>query len=739
MLPQLVDATAVDATKPSPGAPGAPAPMPLEDAQHLLRQAEKLIGEQSADTFPVTKEWKGRLRSAHGSLKDDVGDAKGRWERVKTELSKGRGGIDRSLVEYDTLLKDPNTVSTSLSCSDATLLYTAEAIAGLVDRAINTHFGTTLYTPTHTPHTNIYSLDIPFQPSLSTHPLLDACFSHTYEHPLTNTHFTYLNTYPPNPVHRQTWEDAQEAQGQAKALQSTVEKELPAIDGCSTEQVANAFSLLLQSSRVPLPARLALDARRHYAVVAVAAACTHHLQETTLHAATFLQGHDDPSGAGAQDKAIKSKAAGGVSSSSSGGNAVSRSKLEVEQLRSLGKFMDQLWGNLTLASSVDSLTAAVDPLVALELRLLEPVVNPFRLLLWRIEVTHALKTRASLSTAQALLATATGITSGGAGAAGGGQEPISSAFTQAAQASQDFATLRTAIVRAEETRQHVLAALATLRQVKQASMEPFQKPDTNRGWDRAVPSNASSSFSLHAACQPALIASEEVWSTGTHALPARLRALLQEEQEQAFGQPELRSELTRTLEQVDLVTQAVVVVGATRAIMLAASPTSSTTTATSALVSAGVPPGATPAMTARGMYTPPPVEHVKTLDDLTVLTNEITAAAAASGSGSVGAAGAAGGGAGGVGASGADSSPFQLLTELTNVLRQLHTEARGWEDQVKILLPPKTTRKSTKTEVTCTRRDLDEVLKQPVARAIRTPQVSEWSELRRNKKGRRSK
>ena len=723
MLPQLVDATAVDATKPSPGAPGAPPPMPLEDAQHLLRQAEKLIGEQSADTFPVTKEWKGRLRSAHGSLKDDVGDAKGRWERVKTELSKGRGGIDRSLVEYETLLKDPTTVSTSLSCSDATLLYTAEAIAGLVDRGINTHFGTILYTPTHPLYKRIFLRHNPFNPP-SRHILYWMQALHT----LTNRHFIYLNTYPPNPVHRQTWEDAQEAQGQAKALQSTVEKQLPAIDGCSTEQVAKAFSLLLQSSRVPLPARLALDARRHYAVVAVAAACTHHLQETTLHAATFLQGHDDPSGAGAQDKAIKSKAAGGVSSSSSGGNAVSRSKLEVEQLRSLGKFMDQLWGNLTLASSVDSLTAAVDPLVALELRLLEPVVIPFRLLLWRIEVTHALKTRASLSTAQALLATATGITSGGTGAASGGQESISSTFIQAAQASQDFATLRTAIVRAEETRQHVLAALATLRQVKQASMEPFQKPDTNRGWDRAVPSNASSSFSLHAACQPALIASEEVWSTGTHALPARLRALLQVEQEQAFGQPELHSELMRTLEQVDLVTQAVVVVGATRAIMLAASPN---TTAISASASAGVPAGA-PAVAALGVYTPPPVEHVKTLDDLTVLTNEITAAAAASG-------GAAGGAAGGVGASGADSPPFQLLTELTNVLRQLHTEARGWEDQVKILLPPKTTRKSTKTEVTCTRRDLDEVLKQPVARAIRTPQVSEWSELRRNKKGRRSK
>ena len=61
--------------------------------------------------------------------------------------------------------------------------------------------------------------------------------------------------------------------------------------------------------------------------------------------------------------------------------------------------------------------------------------------------------------------------------------------------------------------------------------------------------------------------------------------------------------------------------------------------------------------------------------------------------------------------------------ELANVLRQLHIEAVGWEAQVKLLLPPKTTRKSTKSDVTCTQRDLEEVLRQPVARAIRTPQV----------------
>ena len=38
-------------------------------------------------------------------------------------------------------------------------------------------------------------------------------------------------------MHRQTWQEAQEVQGQAAALQSDVEKELQAIDGCSKEQV----------------------------------------------------------------------------------------------------------------------------------------------------------------------------------------------------------------------------------------------------------------------------------------------------------------------------------------------------------------------------------------------------------------------------------------------------------------------------------------------------------------------
>ena len=493
--------------------------------------------------------------------------------------------------------------------------------------------------------------------------------------------------------------------------------------------MAKAFSLLLQSSRIPLPARLALDARRHYAVVAVAAACTHHLQETTLHAATFLQDYDDQSGS-SKDKATTKGKTGGDSVSSAGGTAVSRSKLEVEQLRSLGRFMDQLWENNLIygAGWVDTPQGEVSPLIELERRVLDPVVHPFRLLLWRIEVTHALKTRANLSTAQALMATATGTAhkgvgggaaSGGSDAGGGassGQMPsASSTFTQEAQATQEFASLRSAIVRAEDTRQQVLSALTTLRQVKKDSTEPFQKPDANQGWERAVPGRVGSSFSLHAACQPALITSEEVWSTGTHALPTRLRALLQEEQEQAFGQPELRNELIRTLEQVNLVTQAIATIAATRAIMLAATPTS-------AAAATGLPPTASPAVAARGYYTPPPSEHVKTLDDLTVLTNDITAVAAACSSGS-GVAGVGGSGSGGAGA--VDSPPFQLLTELTNVLRQLHTEARGWEDQVKVLLPPKTTRKSTKSEVTCTRRDLEEVLKQPVAKAIRTPQVSQ--------------
>lgn len=179
MLPQLVDATAIDATQPSPGAPGGPPPMPLEDAQRLLRQAEKLIGEQSADNFPVTKEWKGRLRSAHGSLKDDVGDAKGRWERVKAELSKGRGGIDRLLVEYVTLLKDPSTVSAALSCSDATSLYTAEAIVGLVDRAINTHFGNT-HTHTHTLYTHTHTLFWMHASYIPTHTFLTSTLSSIY-------------------------------------------------------------------------------------------------------------------------------------------------------------------------------------------------------------------------------------------------------------------------------------------------------------------------------------------------------------------------------------------------------------------------------------------------------------------------------------------------------------------------------------------------------------------------------
>ena len=155
MLPLFANATAGKDTgatsKAGPGASGAPPPTPLEDAQQLLRKAERLIAEQAADTFPSTKEWKGRLRAAHGSLKDDVGDAKSRWERVKTELARGRGGIDRSQIEYETLLLDPTTASAALSCSDAGSLYTAEAIAGLVDRAVNTHFGTTLHTPSIQP------------------------------------------------------------------------------------------------------------------------------------------------------------------------------------------------------------------------------------------------------------------------------------------------------------------------------------------------------------------------------------------------------------------------------------------------------------------------------------------------------------------------------------------------------------------------------------------------------------
>ena len=160
MLPQLVEASAGKgagaASQASTIAPGTPSPMPLEDAQRLLHQAEKLIAEQAAEAFPVTKEWKGRLRAAHGSLKDDVVDAKSRWERVKTELIRGRGGIDRSVVEYETLLLDPHTASTALSFSDsdAASPYTAETMAGLVDRAINTHFGNTftLNTPAELLH-----------------------------------------------------------------------------------------------------------------------------------------------------------------------------------------------------------------------------------------------------------------------------------------------------------------------------------------------------------------------------------------------------------------------------------------------------------------------------------------------------------------------------------------------------------------------------------------------------------